>query len=150
MSRGPAAAISRRRAPAGARAISPRELLLGCVARWRADVRPEEPRTRRAVASGSPSGSSRRRTPAAVRRVADRAARPTRDLPRGWQGPAGRADPRHAQLLEPLADRKSTRLNSSHVSISYAVFCLKKKKKKKKKKSLHTISDDLSESYHYT
>src|SRR5207253_6174098 len=28
------------------------------------------------------------------------------------------------------ADRKSTRLNSSHVAISYAVFCLKKKKKK--------------------
>src|SRR5690349_22761859 len=32
-------------------------------------------------------------------------------------------------------DRKSTRLNSSHVEISYAVFCLKKKKKKKKKKT---------------
>src|SRR5687768_18011091 len=31
-------------------------------------------------------------------------------------------------------DRKSTRLNSSHGYISYAVFCLKKKKKKKKKK----------------
>src|SRR5437764_10439611 len=30
-----------------------------------------------------------------------------------------------------LADRKSTRLNSSHRCISYAVFCLKKKKKKK-------------------
>src|SRR5438874_9152456 len=30
-------------------------------------------------------------------------------------------------------DRKSTRLNSSHVEISYAVFCLKKKKKKKRK-----------------
>src|SRR5690554_7228201 len=30
-------------------------------------------------------------------------------------------------------DRKSTRLNSSHVRISYAVFCLKKKKKKKDK-----------------
>src|SRR5690554_7378099 len=29
-------------------------------------------------------------------------------------------------------DRKSTRLNSSHVRISYAVFCLKKKKKQKK------------------
>src|SRR5438067_6126316 len=29
-------------------------------------------------------------------------------------------------------DRKSTRLNSSHVSISYAVFCLKKKKKQKR------------------
>src|SRR5690348_17573398 len=32
-----------------------------------------------------------------------------------------------------VRDRKSTRLNSSHPSISYAVFCLKKKKKKKKK-----------------
>src|SRR5207249_10095999 len=32
------------------------------------------------------------------------------------------------QVVRPLhADRKSTRLNSSHVSISYAVFCLKKK-----------------------
>src|SRR5437867_2319067 len=31
-------------------------------------------------------------------------------------------------------DRKSTRLNSSHRTISYAVFCLKKKKKKKKNK----------------
>src|SRR5690554_7049915 len=31
-----------------------------------------------------------------------------------------------------LVDRKSTRLNSSHVRISYAVFCLKKKKIKKK------------------
>src|SRR5438477_3583420 len=29
-----------------------------------------------------------------------------------------------------VGDRKSTRLNSSHMSISYAVFCLKKKKKK--------------------
>src|SRR5204863_7922496 len=43
-----------------------------------------------------------------------------------------------AQELEPARlevehglDRKSTRLNSSHVEISYAVFCLKKKKKKK-------------------
>src|SRR5689334_23553846 len=32
-------------------------------------------------------------------------------------------------------DRKSTRLNSSHSSISYAVFCLKKKKKKNKYKT---------------
>src|SRR5690625_6739155 len=31
-------------------------------------------------------------------------------------------------LVEPEADRKSTRLNSSHVAISYAVFCLKKKR----------------------
>src|SRR5690554_6999444 len=37
---------------------------------------------------------------------------------------------------EDALDRKSTRLNSSHVRISYAVFCLKKKKKKKKKTSI--------------
>src|SRR5207253_10042723 len=40
----------------------------------------------------------------------------------------------HEKIVEDLArrgrgDRKSTRLNSSHVAISYAVFCLKKKKK---------------------
>ena len=33
-----------------------------------------------------------------------------------------------------MVDRKSTRLNSSHQIISYAVFCLKKKKQKKKTK----------------
>src|SRR5438552_17551094 len=36
----------------------------------------------------------------------------------------------------PFIDRKSTRLNSSHQIISYAVFCLKKKKKKKKNTKL--------------
>src|SRR5439155_15535549 len=54
----------------------------------------------------------------------------------------GRAHPRNHRRLRPRAidrargwgpappwpDRKSTRLNSSHVAISYAVFCLKKKK----------------------
>src|SRR6266478_3411406 len=35
-----------------------------------------------------------------------------------------------SQRVEFLSDRKSTRLNSSHSQISYAVFCLKKKKKK--------------------
>src|SRR3712207_9452739 len=38
-----------------------------------------------------------------------------------------RAGEARAHLLEP--DRKSTRLNSSHANISYAVFCLKKKNK---------------------
>src|SRR3712207_7838966 len=42
-----------------------------------------------------------------------------------------RGRPRRALDLVGLAvDRKSTRLNSSHANISYAVFCLKKKKKK--------------------
>src|SRR5438270_9497224 len=41
-----------------------------------------------------------------------------------------------AGVLEEILDRKSTRLNSSHSQISYAVFCLKKKKKKIKTKQL--------------
>src|SRR5437773_6237943 len=44
-------------------------------------------------------------------------------------------------LLRP--DRKSTRLNSSHITISYAVFCLKKKKKKKKKTKNKQITNVL-------
>src|SRR5438067_5946184 len=42
--------------------------------------------------------------------------------------PGGSLARRRDRLCD--GDRKSTRLNSSHVSISYAVFCLKKKKKK--------------------
>src|SRR5207249_5964670 len=42
--------------------------------------------------------------------------------------PAGKTELyRQSEMLKEI-DRKSTRLNSSHVSISYAVFCLKKKK----------------------
>src|SRR5256885_3690237 len=37
----------------------------------------------------------------------------------------------HHEIPDDPADRKSTRLNSSHLVISYAVFCLKKKKKNK-------------------
>src|SRR5690349_23325984 len=45
-------------------------------------------------------------------------------------------------------DRKSTRLNSSHVEISYAVFCLKKKKKSTRSEalssaSLESFADDI-------
>src|SRR5437867_10015032 len=53
----------------------------------------------------------------------------------------GRRSSRRRGVSDPDAllarvDRKSTRLNSSHRTISYAVFCLKKKKKKKNKKKL--------------
>src|SRR5690554_5328455 len=41
-----------------------------------------------------------------------------------------RGDIPNILVLDRITDRKSTRLNSSHVRISYAVFCLKKKKKK--------------------
>src|SRR6266487_2971293 len=48
-------------------------------------------------------------------------------------GPASAAPVTVDSIRAPdsAVDRKSTRLNSSHPSISYAVFCLKKKKKKK-------------------
>src|SRR5690606_39496715 len=44
-------------------------------------------------------------------------------------------------------DRKSTRLNSSHVKISYAVFCLKKKKKKETRQE--TILAERDKTYTY-
>src|SRR5699024_11875423 len=51
-----------------------------------------------------------------------------RPHPRGRAGAHAGAPPGRRRADEGGADRKSTRLNSSHVSISYAVFCLKKKK----------------------
>src|SRR3712207_8105901 len=50
----------------------------------------------------------------------------------GWptvKSTSGAGRPARIRGLAPGADRKSTRLNSSHANISYAVFCLKKKKK---------------------
>src|SRR5688572_31964436 len=41
-------------------------------------------------------------------------------------------DPARRSIANAIQDRKSTRLNSSHSQISYAVFCLKKKKKTQK------------------
>src|SRR3712207_7196635 len=46
----------------------------------------------------------------------------------GAAAPARRARGRRSPALNQQQDRKSTRLNSSHANISYAVFCLKKKK----------------------
>src|SRR2546427_6933494 len=64
-----------------------------------------------------------------------------RSLDAGWREIAGSkaalaevlkriAQPARAVLVQAGIDRKSTRLNSSHSQISYAVFCLKKKKTK--------------------
>src|SRR3712207_8561684 len=44
-----------------------------------------------------------------------------------WTGAAGNASWNTSTNWSPATDRKSTRLNSSHANISYAVFCLKKK-----------------------
>src|SRR5438445_6329044 len=61
----------------------------------------------------------------------------------GHAGPARRRAP---QPGESGADRKSTRLNSSHANISYAVFCLKKKKKRNKAR----VTDDGQRSINET
>src|SRR5437899_5169667 len=43
-------------------------------------------------------------------------------------------------VRRPTSDRKSTRLNSSHLGISYAVFCLKKKKNQRVRESKYKIT----------
>src|SRR6266496_5837764 len=53
----------------------------------------------------------------------------TRATPDGAGASWRRGEGHHPIRSHPHQDRKSTRLNSSHVEISYAVFCLKKKKK---------------------
>src|SRR5436853_4778557 len=82
----------------------------------------------RAQAHGSPSsfgkllfpgdGAEQSANPQDDLPVVRHAQADLRILPRGAVGKEGDGDP----------DRKSTRLNSSHLGISYAVFCLKKKK----------------------
>src|SRR2546430_9155271 len=58
------------------------------------------------------------------------------------QGISDRGQPRKISDALGFRDRKSTRLNSSHSQISYAVFCLKKKKKK------HNTNSALREARH--
>src|SRR5207249_10075763 len=97
------AAVSRGRAAVGCQArreMGARQRLLPRCASGRVLLWPRSERDRRLQAE---------RGGGAARRRADR----------GRRGRAARGS---------AADRKSTRLNSSHVSISYAVFCLKKKK----------------------
>src|SRR2546430_8138726 len=77
----------------------------------------------------SPGGDLRRHYRAAQRAGS---AQP-RAVSRGFHVPALAGRARHL-------DRKSTRLNSSHSQISYAVFCLKKKKKNKPNRT----NDDMN------
>src|SRR5256885_12066180 len=58
----------------------------------------------------------------------------------GWNRPS--TSPRYRRAAS--TDRKSTRLNSSHLVISYAVFCLKKKKKRLQMQHRATILDALT------
>src|SRR5256885_5602040 len=69
-----------------------------------------------------------------------------RSAPGHGPGPAQRRlslEPSRSRAVEPFAvlrlDRKSTRLNSSHLVISYAVFCLKKKKRPRVTRGSHLV-----------
>src|SRR5207249_10761435 len=77
-----------------------------------------------AVAHASRGGAS-----GADSRCGPRARRSTGEASSDGRGDEASASRRHADARHADQDRKSTRLNSSHVSISYAVFCLKKKKR---------------------
>src|SRR5207249_10970366 len=74
----------------------------------------------------SPRPSPRRRGEGAKAK----APRPACNEGEGEPAPSHSLPRRRGRVRVGALDRKSTRLNSSHVSISYAVFCLKKKKKK--------------------
>src|SRR2546427_8009693 len=71
-----------------------------------------------------PISRARRRAPRRVERPHPRRLRHLRHR----RGDPARLPGAHRQGEDGLLDRKSTRLNSSHSQISYAVFCLKKKK----------------------
>src|SRR5574343_238663 len=64
---------------------------------------------------------------------------------RGWDSAIIECAGRHPSCLMQPLDRKSTRLNSSHITISYAVFCLKKKKKKKQNKKKNKKKNTTTE-----
>src|SRR2546422_5012971 len=135
----------------------------GCCRRWRTPTWRRVPlshnlRARsRAQATRSSPGCGRRQTYSSY---GPRAFR-LRPRPAAWSGkPPPRAARQHiAAIARPPAespdcdekapnrrrDRKSTRLNSSHGYISYAVFCLKKKKKKTES-SLHRLTLSLTTS----
>src|SRR5690625_1517413 len=68
-----------------------------------------------------------RRGDAPVRRTGDRRGARRREGSCGPASAGAHPRPHQGQGRGPALDRKSTRLNSSHVAISYAVFCLKKK-----------------------
>src|SRR2546422_4516143 len=83
--------------------------------------------TRRCTDSGSCANRDLK-----IASIAGEMSTATTDTSSRASGTVRRPDP------APISDRKSTRLNSSHGYISYAVFCLKKKKKKK-----YTINEEL-------
>src|SRR5713101_8213623 len=90
-------------------------------------------RSRRPPSPRSPWRRDRRSPRRPGARDRRRRSAPSRAAPRGGLGQERVEGLGDAPVV--VQDRKSTRLNSSHMSISYAVFCLKKKKKKKSRQT---------------
>src|SRR6266568_4675923 len=116
----------------------------GVPAHYRTPLRRRGPADARLVAGARPGSAGGRRgkhnsvalagahdTSGGVR-GGDRGAPPHRRTDQRRRTGAGRPNLARVDPPRPRTDRKSTRLNSSHSSISYAVFCLKKKKKNTK------------------
>src|SRR5215813_15221186 len=83
-------------------------------------------------ATQSPYAAPTRSSPV-LRSARRKPGQPRHKRAQGLDGPRAELPTALARCAPHLGlDRKSTRLNSSHVRISYAVFCLKKKKKKNK------------------
>src|SRR2546427_8599150 len=80
------------------------------------------------------------RSAQALDQAVQEASRRERDAEKA-KGEWDRASERRKERDRQQADRKSTRLNSSHSQISYAVFCLKKKKERSAASSVHAQSD---------
>src|SRR6266446_163107 len=128
----PSGVSRQRNAAACPRALSPdrsgaRAARLRADAAYRRDRRGGTARDRLALwrRIGSSVGGLQRRRPRAL------PPEESRDVPRRRAGRGRHSGGRVHRPLRGQRDRKSTRLNSSHLVISYAVFCLKKKKKTK-------------------
>src|SRR5437667_6773986 len=80
------------------------------------------------------------RAAASLRRARSRSSQRSNSGPSEMKNPSS-SGPEFERWLERERDRKSTRLNSSHITISYAVFCLKKKKKKNRTKDKRLEKD---------
>src|SRR5437773_3610030 len=84
--------------------------------------------------SPADEGRGERTDRSVPQRLCSQLARSRARVVRTGESPGGRGTqrPRSQHRRDPAdQDRKSTRLNSSHITISYAVFCLKKKKRDK-------------------
>src|SRR5690606_41906445 len=84
--------------------------------------------TRRSSDLGRPTGSATASSASSAVLSSSGPSPPATTSGQTTFSPPSNSSPQSLRIIDDTPDRKSTRLNSSHVKISYAVFCLKKKK----------------------